>query len=99
MLIDDIIIIMHDYVAGTDRARQRHQVADFGDILPPCRPPRVHLALSTKFQNLQFPPALSYLVSIPTEVGISFLLKFNRYIFPFCKDVIIIPSNDNFEIA
>lgn len=70
---------MHDYVAGTDRARQRHQVADFGDILPPCRPPRVHLALSTKFQNLQFPPALSYLVSIPTEVGISFLLKFNRY--------------------
>lgn len=72
---------MHDYVAGTDRARQRHQVADFGDILPPCRPPRVHLALSTKFQNLQFPLILSYLVSIPTEVGISFLLKFNRYMF------------------
>lgn len=34
-LIDDIIIIMHDYVAGADRARQRHQVVDFGDILPP----------------------------------------------------------------
>lgn len=34
-LIDDIIIIMHDYVAGADRARPRHQVADFGDILPP----------------------------------------------------------------
>lgn len=88
---------MHDYVAGTDRARQRHQVADFGDILPPLsastRPPR------PLYEIPKSPIPLSYLVSIPTEVGISFLLKFNRYIFPFCKDVIIIPSNDNFEIA
>lgn len=68
---------MHDYVAGTDRARQRHQVADFGDILPPCRPPRVHLALSTKFQNLQFPFLISFLFR---PKSISFLLKFNRYI-------------------
>lgn len=67
---------MHDYVAGTDRARQRHQVADFGDILPPCRPPRVHLALSTKFQNLQFPFLISFLFR---PKSISFLLKFNRY--------------------